>query len=360
MPDSSKNPTEWGDHYRKRFALYSDATHRLKTLVQDLLVQAGISVVQIECRPKTVESFVEKVARKSAQYVEPLEEITDLAGIRVITYYLEDVTSVGNLIQAEFDVDRENSVDKTSALDPMEFGYTGVHYVVRLGAARRALPEWAGVTGLRAEVQIRTAAQHAWAAVDHKLNYKSNHEIPDGLRRRFYRLSALFELADDQFSVLRLEHERLERGYSEALRRGELDIALDSASLEPYLERNPRIQKLVAKAVDIGWEFGAPEEHPERAARDRRDLLTVLDVTKLVTIEQLDDVLADEEKLHDILSIYRRQWGELNFEILLDDLLTAVVIMLTDVEKSVVEALYSKGYALKIFDTEAELEGLNH
>jgi putative GTP pyrophosphokinase len=56
---------------------------------------------------------------------------------------------------------------------------------------------------IRAEIQVRTALQHAWSAVHHKLEYKSSTEAPPELRRRLFRLSALFELADEQFSELR-------------------------------------------------------------------------------------------------------------------------------------------------------------
>jgi len=82
--------------------------------------------------------------------------------------------------------------------------------------ARRDLSEWTAFRDKRAEVQIRTATQHAWAAVDHRLTYKSNHEIPRELQRRFARLSAILELADDQFSQLRQEHDALEARYSDS------------------------------------------------------------------------------------------------------------------------------------------------
>ena len=50
-------------------------------------------------------------------------EVTDLVGLRIITYYREDVTRVGEILKKEFQIDATNSVDKAAALDPDRFGY---------------------------------------------------------------------------------------------------------------------------------------------------------------------------------------------------------------------------------------------
>lgn len=100
-------------------------------------------------------------------------------------------------------------MDKAAALDPDRFGYLSVHYTASLSPARRKLAEWRPYADIRAEVQFRTALQHAWSAVQHKLEYKSSIEAPRELRRRLFRLSALFELADEQFSELRDDRARI-------------------------------------------------------------------------------------------------------------------------------------------------------
>src|SRR5215469_6238650 len=62
-------------------------TGRLRTLIVDLLAEANIEVIQIEARTKAVDSFTEKISRKRAKYKNPLREITDLVGIRIIRKY---------------------------------------------------------------------------------------------------------------------------------------------------------------------------------------------------------------------------------------------------------------------------------
>jgi len=186
--------------------------------------------------------------RKYELYKDPLTEITDLVGIRIITYYLEDVGRVGDILKGEFEIDEANSVDKSEALDPDKFGYASVHYIVGLPADRQRLAGWRHFRDIRAEIQVRTALQHAWSAVNHKLDYKSPTEFPRELRRSLFRLSALFELADEQFSELRDARNRIAAEYAADVRSGQLDIPLDEASVAAYIDdcgkREP-IEKMI-------------------------------------------------------------------------------------------------------------------
>jgi putative GTP pyrophosphokinase len=186
---------------------YENFATRLEQLIVDLLSQAELSVIQVESRAKTVSSFREKVARKN--YRDPFRQMTDLVGLRIVCYYLEDVEEIGNIIAREFHVHEDLSVKKAAELATDRFGYRSDHYIVSLSEARRNLGEWTEFAELRAEIQVRTALQHAWAAVDHKISYKKVREIPKELQRRLIRLSALFELADEEFSAIRIQQVRL-------------------------------------------------------------------------------------------------------------------------------------------------------
>jgi putative GTP pyrophosphokinase len=67
--------------------------------------------------------------------------MTDLIGLRIITYYREDVTRIGEVLKGEFLIDEKNSVDKMAALDPDRFGYLSMHYIASLSPTRRKLAE---------------------------------------------------------------------------------------------------------------------------------------------------------------------------------------------------------------------------
>jgi ppGpp synthetase/RelA/SpoT-type nucleotidyltranferase len=284
------SPEEWGDRYRARRATYESMTTRLRALITDLVHDANIDVIQVEGRAKTVDSFVEKIGRKGKKYENPFADMTDLVGLRIITYYREDVARIGEILKGEFKVDEKNSVDKITGLAADRFGYLSVHYIVWLSPARRQLAEWRQYADIPAEIQVRTALQHAWAAVQHKLDYKSSIEAPLELRRRLFRLSALFELADEQFSGLRDDRARIEAEYAADVRKGRLDLPLDEASLAVYLDDSGKRDVIGKMITDTG---GKIYPHDERAlAKDRRDLLKLLNIIEISTISQLDDYLA--------------------------------------------------------------------
>ena len=284
------SPEEWGNRYRARRATYESMTTRLRGLITDLVNEAGIDVIQVEGRAKTVDSFVEKVGRKGKKYEDPFADMTDLVGLRIITYYREDVTRIGDILKGEFSVDENNSVDKIAGLAPDRFGYLSVHYIVRLSSARRQLAEWKQYALIPAEIQVRTALQHAWAAVQHKLDYKSSIEAPLELRRRLFRLSALFELADEQFSELRDARARIETDYAADVRNGHLDLPLDEASLAAYLDDSGKRDIIAKMIADTGGKMYAQDERA--LAKDRRDLLKLLNIIEISTISQLDDYLS--------------------------------------------------------------------
>ena len=97
--------------YRAARGTYQSMTARLRALVIDLLAAADLEVIQVEARPKDIDSFTEKIIRKRSKYADPLTDITDIVGLRIITYYVEDVARVGELIRSEVQVDEANSID---------------------------------------------------------------------------------------------------------------------------------------------------------------------------------------------------------------------------------------------------------
>jgi ppGpp synthetase/RelA/SpoT-type nucleotidyltranferase len=286
------SPEEWGARYRAARGTYQSMTARLRALVIDLLAAADVEVIQVEARTKDIDSFTEKIIRKRSKYADPLTDITDIVGLRIITYYVEDVARVGELIRSEFQVDEANSIDKAAWQDPDRFGYASVHYVVSLSPARQKLGEWRSYAKIRAEIQVRTALQHAWAAVNHKLDYKSATEAPPELRRRLFRLSALFELADEQFSGLRDARVRIEAQYATEVQGGQLEIPLDEVSLAAYLQDQRHRSRVERIVTDNGGSIEEPAVR--KLARDRKDLLKVLTSIGISTVAQLDEYLTKE------------------------------------------------------------------
>jgi putative GTP pyrophosphokinase len=230
--------------------IYESYAGKLSALLEDLTSSADISIAQIEYRAKTVESLLGKLDRKA--YTNAFKEIKDFAGIRIVTYYQDDVSRISKLIRKEFDVDDENSVDKSELLAVDEFGYKSIHLVISLKEPRRSLPEWSAYANLSAEIQVRSVLQHSWAAISHKLDYKAASQAPAEIRRQLFRLSALLELADQEFSSIRDKRELVIERYKVDVHQGDLDIPLNLNSLSEFLEQRGNIEHWYELGVRSG------------------------------------------------------------------------------------------------------------
>jgi putative GTP pyrophosphokinase len=338
--------SRWAAAYRSEFSSYEACATKLRDLIGELVKSDGIDPVAVEGRAKDPVSLERKVESKRERYGNPLNDVTDLIGVRVIAYYLEDVARINRIIEREFEIDTENSSDKLAELEPDRFGYLSVHYVVTLSPQRAGLSEWAVFAGRKAEIQVRTATQHAWAAISHKLAYKRASEAPRKLRRKLTMLSAIFELADEQFSLVKGELEAVEEEYSSHVQKGELDLPMDTASLEAFIDASELVREIGKQFEERGWGVGAPgsKEFEERYNRDLRDLATVMGSLGIDTIAELDEILqelsGDSSNLERIDSLSSAE-GVYKFWRSPADLLTIYVGVLREVAPEILESLYN-------------------
>jgi ppGpp synthetase/RelA/SpoT-type nucleotidyltranferase len=181
---------------------YEQLCAEVRYILEKRLRAEGIEVASITSRAKTLTSFLEKVGREARR--DPLSEITDLAGARVVCLYRSDLATIEQVIREQFQV--KEKVDKLEEQGADRFGYGAVHYVVSLGK-RSSGARYDDLKGLLCEIQTRTVAQDAWAIISHHLLYKHESAVPSTLRRKLNSLAGVFETADDQFEALRLQRE---------------------------------------------------------------------------------------------------------------------------------------------------------
>jgi putative GTP pyrophosphokinase len=170
------------------------------------------------------------------KYPDPLKEVTDLAGIRVITFFPRTVAQVDAVVSREFEIMEKS--DKSAALvREGRFGYQSVHYLVRLSERRRSLPEYSRFSSHVVEIQVRTILQHAWAEIEHDIQYKSVAIIPDLIRRRFMSLAGMLEIADREFQGIQDDDEDLRKTARASVREGRLeDVEITPDALKTYLD----------------------------------------------------------------------------------------------------------------------------
>ena len=153
-------------------------------LVTSLLDEAGINYLTVSGRTKSVASFAEKAIRSAdgvRLYTDPLREIGDQLGVRVITYVRDDVDAVADLLADQVVVNDDRDLGRETASEG-RFGYASRHLQIALDAAREGQPAYAHLAGRNVQVQIRTVLQHAWAEFEHDIRYKGT--VPRGARPR--------------------------------------------------------------------------------------------------------------------------------------------------------------------------------
>lgn len=236
------------EDYRKQrgdYVLLGDAVH---TMLEDICKDAGIKPFGIEHRVKTEKSLAGKLERSGGWY-SSLEDLTDVLGLRVICSFTDEIDKVGKIVEERFLIDRELSSDKRALIKADSFGYLSLHYICSLPSGK-GYPD--NICGKKFEIQIRTVLQHAWAAIEHDLGYKSEFGVPRNVIREFSRIAGLLEIADDEFTRTR-DHMR---EYTEDIRLKIIenradDVNIDSISLNEYVRRNTKMQELLSRIGEI-------------------------------------------------------------------------------------------------------------
>jgi putative GTP pyrophosphokinase len=175
---------------------------KLEELIRDH-VRGEKRVDRVSARAKSIESFLAKAARADTtgvpKYADPLKQIQDLIGARVIVFYLDDIEPMSEFLLRYFVPIETRTIVPDSE---WEFGYFGKHHIVAVPSdsvprdiALDAAPEFF-------ELQVRTLFQHAWSEAEHDLGYKPLETLSADQKRRFAFTAAQAWGADRVFSEL--------------------------------------------------------------------------------------------------------------------------------------------------------------
>lgn len=208
----------------------------VKNIADNLAKEGKISSnYKITSRTKKPESYKGKITRPNKDYTDPLHQITDLAGVKVIfnttkdqkAFNTEFVKRIGGLR------DDENSANlRDEKYEKRQFGYLGIHHIVwfdeslldgkitwenrEIDGETTLIDEWENgqrllaakgvakeqLKNFRAEIQTMTFLQYIWAEIEHKVRYKPDKKLDKETERIFDRIAALLELSDAAFEEL--------------------------------------------------------------------------------------------------------------------------------------------------------------
>jgi putative GTP pyrophosphokinase len=284
--------------FEKQCGSYTAFTEVTEKLIKELLKENNIRVHSVTSRVKDKESLRKKID-KSEKQLAKLGEIQDISGLRIITYFADDVNLVARMIENEFDVDEQLSVNKIDLLDPDRFGYVSLHYVAKLSASRLKLTEYKRFADCHCEIQIRSILQHAWAEIEHDLGYKSTLAVPRQIRRRFSRLAGLLEIADAEFDQIRNSLQLYEKEVPSQIIAAPETVLINKASLKSLIITSSIVKELdeeIAKVTGCAI---------QKSYGDVDELVNRFQYVGLETIAQIDSTLRSEGSA--IVS-FAKQW----------------------------------------------------
>ena len=155
-------------------------------------------IESVDGRVKSIVSILDKMQRKNVSMNDIEKKIEDLAGIRIICQFVEDIDRVVNLIKNRTDMKVKCEKDYVS--HPKPNGYRSLHLIleVPIFLAERTQP-------VRIELQIRTMAMNFWATIEHSLQYKYKENIPEYIQQKLLDASEAIIEVDHEMSDVRDE-----------------------------------------------------------------------------------------------------------------------------------------------------------
>lgn len=278
--------SDWLETHLPRFVAirprYEKYEHFLDQILRAFCRRvAPLAIVQARAKGKP--SFAEKILRKHELYAkpaldgmapDPLVRLTDLCGGRVIVQTAKQGEAICRLIEQCFDIDWANSDDASTRLKATEFGYRTINYIVmpnpeKLAAANFDItippellapvrPESALPVRLKAEIQVRTLLEHAYADIGHDLTYKTEVKVPDRVHRSFSALAAILETADQDFARLVDSFNDFKSNYGAYQNREQVEARIER--LRVVLEQLPDDVSQAVQAANLALSIGDFEQ----------------------------------------------------------------------------------------------------
>ncbi len=151
-------------------------------------------------RVKEISSILEKAKKLDIPLTKLAEEMEDIAGIRIMCQFVEDIYKVVQIIHQRDGKDLKIVYEKDYVKDNKESGYRSYHIIIKYPVQTTD-----GEVEILAEIQIRTLAMNFWATIEHSLNYKYKQEIPENIKERLKKSGELAFLLDQEMSEIKEE-----------------------------------------------------------------------------------------------------------------------------------------------------------
>ncbi|MEZ7891211.1 MAG: hypothetical protein QMC67_05655 [Candidatus Wallbacteria bacterium] len=285
MKKNLEDIKKWYDSVKekyKQFMYYTIAK------INNEIDSKKLIVYDLKGRIKEEKKFIDKALK--SKYKDPVTEITDVIGVRVITYIENDIHKISKIIDSLFDKVEEHSIDKSEELGINKIGYRSLHKVVKL---KNDDPKFSVYGSVCVEIQVRSILEHAWAEIEHDKNYKFQGELPLGIKRQLNLLAGALELIDKNINRVVEEIENYTSSTSILMsQKRYTGIGISTISLTNFLTIK------FANSINNGLK-------PEYGKYNSGDRFIISELYKfgLSTIDELDKIIPDdiEEKIGEFI-----------------------------------------------------------
>lgn len=188
----------------------SELKVKFRSLRQSFLNKGEHSPIEfVVGRVKTVDSIKEKMTRRviAPEVIE--NDMQDIAGIRIMCQFVDDIYQVVDLIHERQDMQVVEERDYIQNAKPS--GYRSYHMVIEYSVF---LPD--GPKKIIAEIQIRTLAMNFWATVEHTLNYKYQGKYPEDISKRLKTTAEAAYKLDEEMSSIKDEVQEAQRIFTKS------------------------------------------------------------------------------------------------------------------------------------------------
>ena len=188
--------------FEKLMYIYTAAIKELQTKVEIMKDEFKIFynydlIDHVNTRIKTPESIIQKMKKRNLalNYKEMIENINDIAGIRIICPLKKDIFSIRNLIEKLPEVNV--LTEKDYVTHPKESGYSSYHIIVEVPITLSQ-----NIVYVKVEIQIRTIAMDFWASLEHKMKYKPEEEIDKKSSKEWVSCAKVIQKLDNKMMLL--------------------------------------------------------------------------------------------------------------------------------------------------------------
>ncbi|WP_277874657.1 GTP pyrophosphokinase [Mesobacillus harenae] len=182
---------------------YKQAVEELKVKLRGMRTEFDLNSAHspiefVTGRVKPIASILDKANEKGIPLDKLDTEMQDIAGLRMMCQFVEDIKTVVELIRKRNDFEVVEERDYIS--HKKASGYRSYHVVIKY-----PVQTISGEKNILAEIQIRTLAMNFWATVEHSLNYKYKGQFPDDIQLRLKRAAEAAFRLDEEISIIRGE-----------------------------------------------------------------------------------------------------------------------------------------------------------